>query len=57
MTTKGYHRYRGRNTRGKVALVIVLVLVLIAAVAYLLTQEYVVYNLQLLFKMKFLLIN
>ena len=26
MTTKGYHRYRGRNTRGKVALVIVLVL-------------------------------
>ena len=30
MTTKGYHRYRGRNTRGKVALVIVLVLVLIA---------------------------
>ena len=31
MTTKGYHRYRGRNTRGKVALVIVLVLVLIAA--------------------------
>ena len=27
MTTKGYHRYRGRNTRGKVALVIVLVLV------------------------------
>ena len=44
MTTKGYHRYRGRNTRGKVALVIVLVLVLIAAVAYLLTQEYVVYD-------------
>ena len=30
--------------RGKVALVIVLVLVLIAAVAYLLTQEYVVYD-------------
>ena len=44
MTTRGYHRYRGRNTRGKVALVIVLVLVLIAAVAYLLTQEYVVYD-------------
>ena len=44
MTTKGYHRYRGRNTRGKVTLVIVLVLVLIAAVAYLLTQEYVVYD-------------
>ena len=44
MTTKGYHRYRGRNTRGKVALVIVLVLILLAAVAYLLTQEYVVYD-------------
>ena len=29
MTTKGYHRYRGRNTRGKVALVIVLVLLLV----------------------------
>ena len=39
MTTKGYHRYRGRNTRGKVALVVVLVLLLLAAVAYLLTQE------------------
>ena len=25
MTTKGYHRYRGRNTRGKAALVIALV--------------------------------
>ena len=32
MTTKGYHRYRGRNTRGKVALVVVLVLILLAAV-------------------------
>ena len=31
MTTKGYHRYRGRNTRGKVALVVVLVLILLAA--------------------------
>ena len=30
MTTKGYHRYRGRNTRGKVALVVVLVLILLA---------------------------
>ena len=44
MTTKGSHRYRGRNTRGKVALVVVLVLILLAAVAYLLTQEYVVYD-------------
>ena len=44
MTTKGYHRYRGRNTRGKAALVVVLVLILLAAVAYLLTQEYVVYD-------------
>ena len=44
MTTKGYHRYRGRNTRGKVTLVVVLVLILLAAVAYLLTQEYVVYD-------------
>ena len=42
MTTKGYHRYRGRKTRGKAALVVVLVLILLAAVAYLLTQEYVV---------------
>ena len=32
MTTKGYHRYRGRNTRGKVALVIVLVLVLLSLI-------------------------
>ena len=30
MTTKGYHRYRGRNTRGKAALVVVLVLILLA---------------------------
>ena len=29
MTTKGYHRYRGRNTRGKAALVVVLVLILL----------------------------
>ena len=42
MTTKGDHRYRGGNARGKVALVVVLVLILLAAVAYLLTQENVV---------------
>lgn len=44
MTTKGYHRYRGKNTRGRAALIVVLVLILLAAVAYLLTQEYVVYD-------------
>ena len=43
MATRGYQSYRGRN-HGKLALVIVLVLILLAAVGYLVAQEYMVYD-------------
>lgn len=44
MGTKGYHRYRGKNTGKKIALAVVLLLILLAAVGYLLAQEFVVYD-------------
>ena len=45
MGTRGYHSYRGRNGGGgKTVWVIVLVLVLLAAVAFLLAQQYVVFD-------------
>lgn len=44
MSTKGYHSYRGKNTGGKVALIVLLLLILLAAVGYLLAQEFVVYD-------------
>ena len=44
--TKGYRQYRGRGrgNGGKVFLVIALVLILLAAVAYLLSRQYIVYD-------------
>ncbi len=44
MSTKGYHSYRGKNTGGRVALIVLLLLILLAAVGYLLAQEFVVYD-------------
>ena len=42
--TKGYHNYRGRGRRQKRLLAVVLVLVILAAVAYLVIQNYIVYD-------------
>ena len=44
MATQGYSRYRGRGGGHKTGLVIVLVLILLAAVAYLVSQRYLVYD-------------
>lgn len=44
MATKGYNSYRGRTSAGKVILIVVLVLVLLGAVAYLLLENYLVYD-------------
>lgn len=43
-TTKGYHQYRGRGSKGKILLVILLLLILLSAIAYLLGQRYLVYD-------------
>lgn len=42
--TKGYHNYRGRGRRQKRLLAVVLVLVILAAVAFLVIQNYIVYD-------------
>ena len=42
--TRGYRSYRGRTSKGKVALAAVLVLIIIAAVGFLWLQEYIVYD-------------
>ena len=44
MTTKGYSSYHGRMSGRKIALIVVLALVLAGAVAYLVLQNYVVYD-------------
>ena len=44
MTTKGYSSYHGRMSGRKIALIVVLALVLVGAVAYLVLQNYVVYD-------------
>ena len=44
MATKGYNSYSGRRNGKKIALVVVLLLILLGAVAYLLAQQYVVYE-------------
>jgi flagellar basal body-associated protein FliL len=41
---KGYRSYRGRPSKGKIALAVVLVLVIVAAVAVIVLQEYMVYD-------------
>ena len=42
--TKGYRSYRGRTSKGKIALAVVLVLIILAAVGFLWLQEYIVYD-------------
>ncbi len=42
--TKGYHNYRGRSRRQKRLLAVVLVLVILAALAFLVIQNYIVYD-------------
>ena len=42
--TKGYHNYRGRGGRQKRLLAVVLVLVILAATAFLVIQNYIVYD-------------
>ena len=44
MGTRGYHSYRGRTPKGRIALIVVLVLVIIVSLAVLWLQEYVVYD-------------
>lgn len=44
MATKGYSSYRGRNKAKKIALIIGLVLILLAAVGFLIIQNYLVYD-------------
>ena len=40
--TKGYRSYRGRTSKGKIALAVLLVLIILAAVGFLWLQEYIV---------------
>ena len=44
--TKGYHNYRGRGRRRRqqIALAVALVVVIIAAAAFLVIQNYIVYD-------------
>lgn len=42
--TRGYHHYRGRKSRGKIALAVLLVLIILAAVGFMFLQRYVVYD-------------
>ena len=44
MVTQGYNRYRGRGGGHKGLLVAMLVLILLAAVAFLVSQRYLVYD-------------
>ena len=44
MATKGYSSYHGRVSPGKIALIVVLVLILLGAIAYLVVQNYLVYD-------------
>ena len=39
--TKGYRSYRGRTSKGKIALAVLLVLIILAAVGFLWLQEYI----------------
>lgn len=43
-TTKGYHNYHGRGERQKRLLMVALVLVIVAALAFLVLQNYIVYD-------------
>ena len=39
---RGYHNYRGRNSKGKTVLAVVLVLVILAALGFLALQRYII---------------
>mgnify|MGYP001527214441 CR=1 FL=1 len=41
---RGYHTYRGRTPKGKIALAVVLVLVILASAVFILIQQFVVYD-------------
>lgn len=41
---RGYHNYRGRNSRGKTVLTVVLVLIILAALGFMSLQRYVIYD-------------
>ena len=41
---RGYHNYRGRNSKGKTVLAVVLVLVILAALGFLALQRYIIYD-------------
>lgn len=41
---RGYHTYRGRTPKGKIALAVVLVLIILASVAFIFMQQFVVYD-------------
>ena len=42
--SRGYHNYRGRRSRGKIALAVLLVLVILAAAAVMFLQQNIVYD-------------
>lgn len=42
--TRGYYNYRGRKSKGKIALTVLLILVILAAVVVMLLQRHVVYD-------------
>ena len=41
---RGYHNYRGRNSKGKTVLAVVLVLVILVALGFLALQRYIIYD-------------
>ena len=42
--SRGYHSYRGRRSKGKIALAVLLVLVILAAIAVMLLSRQIVYD-------------
>ena len=42
--SRGYHNYRGRKPRGKIALAVLLVLVILGAAAVMLLQQHIIYD-------------
>ena len=41
---RGYHTYRGRTPKGKIALAVVLVLIILASAVFIFIQQFVVYD-------------
>ena len=42
--SRGYNNYRGRRSKGKIALAVLLILIILAAVVVILLQKYIVYD-------------